>query len=77
VPAKDRRQVVAVKLSEESYAALMAYAEASGTTLAAMLEAFGQVLANTPPEGLPKRPDWLAEIIDDSRKIAAERRRRR
>jgi hypothetical protein len=77
MPNEDHRPVIAAHLSQESYDALMDYVAENGTTVAALLESIGRVLALTKREGRPKRPDWLAAIMEDSRRIAAERRRRR
>ena len=71
------RRTIAAHLSQESYDALMEYVETNGTTVAALLESIGRVLAMTQQEGRPQRPDWLEAIMEDSRRIAAERRRRR
>jgi hypothetical protein len=71
------RPVIAAHLSQDSYDALMDYVAENGTTVAALLESIGRLLALTQREGRPERPDWLAAIIEDSRRIAAERRRRR
>jgi hypothetical protein len=77
VPTKPRQRTIAAHLSEESYDALMDYVETNGTTIAALLESIGRTLALTQRGGRPQRPDWLGAIMEDSRRIAAERRRRR
>jgi hypothetical protein len=74
--SRSPRPVIAALLSAESYDALMDYVAENGTTVAALLESIGRVVALTQRRGRPERPDWLAAIMEDSRRIAVERRRR-
>jgi hypothetical protein len=75
VPEFER--TIAAHLSQQSYDALMDYVGDNGTTVAALLESIGRALALSQQGGRPERPDWLTAIMEDSRRIAAERRRRR
>lgn len=81
---REGEHVIAARLSRESYDALMDYVAQMGTNVSALLEGIGRVLAAARTadggfrwEDLPDQPDWLESIMEDSRRIAAERRRRR
>jgi hypothetical protein len=72
-----RGPVIAARVSQESYDALMDYCAAEGVTVASLLESMGRLLSSTPREELPKWPPWLRALFVDARAVAAERRRRR
>jgi hypothetical protein len=76
-PTKPRQRTIAAHLSEESYDALVAFTDVNGTTIAALLEAIGRRLRIPSNERRDEVPEWLVVLLEDSRRIAAERRRRR
>ncbi len=75
--SKPRQRTIAARLSEESYEALVAFTDVHGTTIAALLEAIGRRLRIPEEERRPDVPEWLTLLLEDARRIAAERRRRR
>jgi hypothetical protein len=55
----------------------VAFTDVHGTTIAALLEAIGRRLRIPEEERRPDVPEWLTLLLEDARRIAAERRRRR
>lgn len=63
------RPILNVALDEETHAALAAFCEREGVTTSALVEAFARVVVLDGQR-------WVAALVADARRIAADRRRR-
>lgn len=69
-----------VELTPDAYEGWMAFADAQGCTMTALVEALGQVLHSEPEpffDDLAKLDPRFAGIVTAARAITAERRRRK